>query len=345
MAFDGSLDAYRTFLKANKGLSANTLKAYLADVAGCLGTLAARGVEDLREITIDDLRGWMASESRTHARSSMARKTVAVRSFFSWAYDHEMIPTDPAAMLMTPKIPTALPTVLTEAQAERLMDDVDVEAGEETRENAEENVGDGSTRTGEDGARTGGDDPQGRQDPRPHAVRLRDAAILETLYATGIRVAELVGLDLNDVDFSNRTMRVTGKGNKQRVVPFGAPAARALERWIDEGRPELLAGARPARSSRSTNPVDALFLGVRGGRLDQRVVREVVHRESRRAGVPDIGPHALRHSAATHLLDGGADLREVQELLGHASLGTTQRYTHVSIEQLKSRYTQAFPRA
>lgn len=325
MAFDGSLDAYRTFLKANKGLSANTLKAYLADVAGCLGTLAARGVEDLREITIDDLRGWMASESRTHARSSMARKTVAVRSFFSWAYDHEMIPTDPAAMLMTPKIPTALPTVLTEAQAERLMDDVDVEAGEKEKD----------PRTGE-------------KDPRPLAVRLRDAAILETLYATGIRVAELVGLDLNDIDFSNRTMRVTGKGNKQRVVPFGAPAARVLERWIDEGRPELLAGARPdrpVRSPRAAAPVDALFLGVRGGRIDQRVVREVVHRESRRAGVPDIGPHALRHSAATHLLDGGADLREVQELLGHASLGTTQRYTHVSIEQLKSRYTQAFPRA
>ena len=331
MAFDGPLDAYRTFLKANKGLSANTLKAYLADVAGCLGTLAARGVDDLREITIDDLRGWMASESRTHARSSMARKTVAVRSFFSWAYDHEMIPTDPAAMLMTPKIPTVLPTVLTEAQAERLMDGVDAEVGENAKGDA-----------GEKDPRTGG------KDPRPLAVRLRDAAILETLYATGIRVAELVGLDLNDVDFSNRTMRVTGKGNKQRVVPFGAPAARALERWIDEGRPELLAGARPdrpARSPRAADPGAALFLGVRGGRLDQRVVREVVHRESRRAGVPDIGPHALRHSAATHLLDGGADLREVQELLGHASLGTTQRYTHVSIEQLRSRYTQAFPRA
>ena len=153
----------------------------------------------------------------------------------------------------------------------------------------------------------------------------------------------------------NRTVKVTGKGNKQRVVPFGEPAMRALETWIAEGRPVIADAARrrrngapsgdqggngqPARAGR------ALFLGARGGRIDQRVVREVVHARAREAGVPDIGPHALRHSAATHMLDGGADLREVQEMLGHSSLKTTQRYTHVSIEQLKSRYAQAFPRA
>ena len=159
--------------------------------------------------------------------------------------------------------------------------------------------------------------------------------MLEVLYATGIRVAELVGLDVHDVAFDNPTMKVTGKGNKQRVVPFGVPAEQSIRRWLEDGRPRLVR----ARSA------DALFLGAQGNRIDQRVVRQVVHECAQRAGVPDISPHALRHSAATHLLDGGADLRQVQELLGHSSLKTTQRYTHVSIEQLKARYGQAFPRA
>lgn len=159
--------------------------------------------------------------------------------------------------------------------------------------------------------------------------------MLELLYATGMRVAELVGLDVPDVVFSNRTVKVTGKGNKQRVMPFGAPAQKAIRRWLDDGRP-LLVGEQSAA---------ALFLGRQGKRIDQRMVRRVVHECARDAGVPDISPHALRHSAATHMLDGGADLREVQELLGHSSLKTTQRYTHVSIEQLKARYGQAFPRA
>ncbi|HAH52866.1 MAG TPA: recombinase XerC, partial [Bifidobacterium sp.] len=160
-------------------------------------------------------------------------------------------------------------------------------------------------------------------------------AMLELLYATGMRVGELTGLDVGDVAFSNRTAKVTGKGDKQRVIPFGAPAARALERWLEDGRPRLANG----RSG------GALFLGARGGRIDQRIVRRTVHEYAHDAGVPDISPHALRHSAATHMLDGGADLREVQEMLGHSSLKTTQRYTHVSIEQLKARYAQAFPRA
>lgn len=329
MTFDDALADFLAFLKANRGLSANTLKAYRTDVGECLHVLELRGARTPGEITTDDLRSWMAHESRTHARSSMARKVVAVRGFFSWAHDHGLIPADPAAVLMTPKIPDTLPAVLTEAQAERLMDEVDDDArrpqgmpGGEARADAD----------GSDGHDDGGDKAQ--------AVALRDAAMLELLYATGIRVAELVGTDVRDVNFSNRTVKVTGKGNKQRVVPFGGPAAKALRDWIDGGRPLLATCGRGA-----ADDGEALFVGVRGARIDQRIVRGMVHRHARAAGVPDISPHALRHSAATHLLDGGADLREVQEMLGHSSLKTTQRYTHVSIDQLKARYEQAFPRA
>lgn len=308
MICDDDVAAFLAYLKANRGLSANTLKAYRIDVTDCLHTLELRGIGALDEIDTDDLRSWMASASRTHVKSSMARKVVAVRGFFAWASAHGRIPTDPAATLMTPKIADTLPVVLTEQQAERLMDEVDDESA---------------------------NDPNAETcKPLQHAIALRDAAMLEILYATGMRVAELVNMDVHDVDFSHRMAKVTGKGNKQRVVPFGQPAADALERWLRDGRPTMMRDDRTA-----------LFLGARGGRIDQRIVRDVVHREARSAGVPDIGPHALRHSAATHLLDGGADLREVQEMLGHASLKTTQRYTHVSIEQLKARYEQAFPRA
>lgn len=200
------------------------------------------------------------------------------------------------------------------------------------------------------------------------ALRLRDTAMLELLYATGMRVGELVLLSLNDVNFENNTVKVTGKGNKQRVIPFGIPAARALQEWLSTyGRGELVKvdcfdnfsnkgygdvielnkKNRNHESSREINDTaeKALFVGARGKRIDQRVVREVVHRMAALAHVPDISPHSLRHSAATHMLNGGADLREVQELLGHSSLTTTQRYTHVSIEALKKRYSQAFPRA
>ncbi len=314
IAFSAQLDAFLEYLKANRGLSEHTLKAYRSDIGACLQCLWDQQIRNLNEVTLDDLRGWMGVESRTHARSSMARKTVAVRGFFAWAHEHGVVKTNPAATLMTPKSPDILPAVLTEAQASQLMSVESVQAAEQ-----------------------------------PNVIRLRDAAILELLYATGIRVAELVGLDMGDVDFVGRTVKVTGKGDKQRVVPFGVPAMHALESWIERGRPQLLLAQAKSNTTNTTNTTNksntALFLGARGGRLDQRVAREVVHRAAREAGVPDISPHALRHSAATHLLDGGADLREVQEMLGHSSLNTTQRYTHVSIEQLKSRYGQAFPRA
>ena len=166
---------------------------------------------------------------------------------------------------------------------------------------------------------------------------LRDTAMLELLYATGIRVSELCGIDLADVNYSRNTVKVTGKGNKQRVVPFGDPAASALKAWRDHGRPHLLNPKKPAHN--------ALFLGARGGRIDPRMVRTVVARAGKQLGVDGLGPHSLRHSAATHMLDGGADLRFVQELLGHSSLQTTQIYTHVSTARLKQAYNQAHPRA
>ena len=328
MRLTDDVDAFDAYLKANRGLSANTRKAYRGDLNECMDYLADHGCADLNETTIEDLRMWMAESSKSHARSSMARKTVAVRCFFAWAHEHGRVRSNPAAMLMTPKIPDALPAVLNESQAERLMDRVDEESGEHA--GAREAVpphGDQDAASSESSMAS--------RDGKRHAVELRDAAMLELLYATGMRVGELTGLDVGDVAFSNRTAKVTGKGDKQRVIPFGAPAARALERWLEDGRPRLANG----RSG------GALFLGARGGRIDQRIVRRTVHEYAHDAGVPDISPHALRHSAATHMLDGGADLREVQEMLGHSSLKTTQRYTHVSIEQLKARYAQAFPRA
>ncbi|RSX56701.1 tyrosine recombinase XerC [Bifidobacterium samirii] len=335
MRFDADIEDFLTYLHANRGLSANTRKAYRADLTACLHLLDLRGVKDLREITTDDLRSWMARETRTHARSSMARKIAAVRGFFAWAYDHDRIPTDPAAMIGTPKVGVTLPTVLTEAQVETMLDGPAPQPGGGERES----WSDSPAADAEPDRPAPAHDAATSDDPVAAAVALRDDAMLEMLYATGVRVAELVGADVADVDLSAHTIRVTGKGDRQRVVPFGEPAAQTLAVWLRDGRPVLLERAADGRGR------GALFLGVRGGRIDQRIVRDVVHRRSRAAGVPEIAPHALRHTAATHLLDGGADLREVQEMLGHASVGTTQRYTHVSMEQLRARYEQAFPRA
>ena len=334
------IDEFLHDLRVNRAASDNTLKAYRIDVLDCLVTMNIDGLEALDRVNVDDLRAWMSSESaRGYARSSMARRTVAVRGFFRWAQDQGLIDSDPAALLMTPKIPSVLPAVLTEAQAKTLMDDADAYTARGSagavREGHQQGLQQGQRRLERGGQQPECQRHQTGGSPADHAIAVRDAAMMELLYATGIRVGELVGIDIADIDFAQRTVRVTGKGDKQRVVPFGAPAARALDQWLQAGRPALA-------SDRSG---EALFLGRRGGRVDQRIVRQVVHREARKAGVPDISPHALRHSAATHMLDGGADLREVQEMLGHASLRTTQRYTHVSMEQLKQRYRQAFPRA
>ena len=228
MCFDDALDGFDAYLKANRGLSANTRRAYRSDVEECLVALRKQGCVDLNEVTIEDLRLWMAKSSKNHARSSMARKTVAVRGFFAWAYDHDMASANPAASLQTPKIPDTLPAVLNETQAQQLMDRVD-----------------------EDGMEARSQEPNMKK----QAIALRDAAMLELLYATGMRVAELVGLDLADVTFGNRTVKVTGKGDKQRVMPFGAPADKALRDWLEHGRPVLCGDMSD----------DAFFLGSQGG--------------------------------------------------------------------------------
>ena len=258
------------------------------------------------DFTLPTLRAWLADALRSGlARSTMARRTAAARAFSTWAYERGHLDSDVAARLATPQVNRHLPDVVTPARAGQLVE-------------AEINADAAS----------------------PEAAR--DRAMLELLYATGMRVAELTGLDIADIDASRRLARVTGKGNKQRVVPFGDNAATAVEAWLAR-RPELLKPGAAASSASSA--AEALFLGSRGGRIDQRQVRRVVERAAQRTGDSDLSPHALRHSAATHMLEGGADLRVVQELLGHSSLQTTQIYTHVSAQRLKSVYDQAHPRA
>ena len=298
-ALSGALARFDEHLAGERGRSAHTVRAYLSDVEGMLRYAAGRGATEVAAIRLLDLRGWLADQERRGlSRATLARRASSVRTFTEWAANRGLADGDAGARLASPKRGRRLPSVLTADQATQLLDL----------------------------AETVADDPLG----------LRDAAMLEVLYASGIRVSELVGLDIDDVDESRRTLRVIGKGDKERVVPIGAPALRAVERWREHGRPSL-AGESSGH---------ALFLGARGHRIDPRAVREVVHRFVREVpGAPDIGPHGLRHSAATHVLEGGADLRAVQEILGHASLATTQVYTHVSVERLRTTFEQAHPRA
>ncbi|WP_425664090.1 tyrosine recombinase XerC [Gardnerella piotii] len=344
---------YVDYLRANKGLGEATLRAYGADVLQCLEWCSSNGFCDLRAVSTSVLRQWMYWLNKNHARSSLARKVVAVRGFFAWAKHVGLISANPAQILSTPKIANELPTVLDESQAQKLLDYADSYA-DNCADNCADNFAQDSTehdsteqsstqkkpraqksQASERKENTPLKSPQ--KSPQEHALALRNAAILELLYATGMRVGELTSINVQDMDFENHTVKVTGKGNKQRVVPFGVPAANACKEWIEHGRSALL--EKHAETSQ------ALFLGARAKRIDQRIVRSIVHAAAAAANVPDVAPHALRHSAATHMLNGGADLREVQELLGHSSLNTTQRYTHVSIQALKQRYSQAFPRA
>lgn len=340
---------YVDYLRANKGLGEATLRAYGADVLQCLEWCSSNGFCDLRAVSTSVLRQWMYWLNNNHARSSLARKVVAVRGFFAWATHVGLISANPAQILSTPKIANELPTVLDEAQAQKLLDYADNCADNCSDNFAQDSTEHDSTEQSSTQKKPRAQKSQAserkentplkspQKSPQEHALALRNAAILELLYATGMRVGELTSINVQDMDFENHTVKVTGKGNKQRVVPFGVPAANACKEWIEHGRSALL--EKHAETSQ------ALFLGARAKRIDQRIVRSIVHEAAAAANVPDVAPHALRHSAATHMLNGGADLREVQELLGHSSLNTTQRYTHVSIQALKQRYSQAFPRA
>jgi integrase/recombinase XerC len=298
--FAAVLADYERHLVSERDLTAHTVRAYLGDVSGMLAHAAALGLDSLDDLDIRTLRSWLANQqTRGKARTTMARRATAVRVFTAWAQRTGRASADAGAQLGSPKAHKPLPPALDQAQARALLEAAAVQA--------------------DDGSPVG----------------LRDVAILELLYATGIRVGELCGLDVDDVDRGRRVVRVIGKGRKERTVPYGLPAEHALGRWL-EARPAL---AVPGSGA-------ALFLGARGKRVDQRAVRAMVHRRLADVpGAPDLGPHGLRHTAATHLLEGGADLRTVQELLGHASLATTQIYTHVTTERLRQAYQLAHPRA
>jgi integrase/recombinase XerC len=295
------LAEYERHLVSERDLAPHTVRAYLADVSGLLEHAARLGTHDPADLDLRTLRSWLAHQQVTgHSRTTLARRATAVRVFTAWLARSGRMPTDVGASLRSPKARQTLPPVLRQDEARDLIA--------------------AAAALADDGSPVG----------------LRDTAMLEVLYATGVRVGELVALDLDDVDRSRQVARVLGKGRKERTVPYGHPAARALELWLNRGRPFVVAPGAGA----------ALFLGARGGRIDQRAVRTMVHRRIAEVpGAPDIGPHGLRHSAATHLLEGGADLRSVQELLGHASLATTQLYTHVSTDRLRQAYRQAHPRA
>ncbi|MCW2777390.1 MAG: recombinase XerC [Frankiales bacterium] len=296
-ALDRALEQFLDHLRFERDRSPHTVRAYEGDLRSLLRHAARLGVTEPSGLDLAVLRSWLARlRTGGAARTSLARRGSTARVFTAWTARTGLAPVDAGLALASPKGHRPLPDVLRPDEAVRLVEQTD------------------------------GEDP----------AELRDRAVLELLYATGVRVGELCGLDLDDVDTARGVLRVLGKGRRERTVPYGRPAQQALERWLTTGRPAWATCRSGA----------ALLLGVRGGRIDPRTVRTVVHVRLRAVpGAPDLGPHGLRHSAATHLLEGGADLRSVQELLGHATLATTQIYTHVSVERLRTSYERAHPRA
>lgn len=303
-----AIDDYVTQLGPTGGLSDATVRSYRTDLASLDAFAATHGTHTTDALDLELLRAWQWDAAERGATpASLARRSSTIKGFTRWLAHHGHTPTDIGARLRAPKTTSALPRVLTRSQLDSIFEHLRAIAD------------------------TG--------DP----IAIRDHAIIELLYASALRVSELTGITLPDLDFTRLTVRVTGKGNKERVVPFGTPARDALERYLGGARDEL---ARRRAGAAAAPIIEALFLGARGGAINERTVYELVARLLHELpGTGPSGPHTLRHSAATHLLDGGADLRAVQELLGHASLGTTQLYTHVSAERLRDSYRIAHPRA
>ena len=320
-----ALAEFSRHLDAERALSRHTVRAYHGDIASLLQYACLFGVDEPGSLDVTTLRGWLASQHQAGAaRATLARRGAAARAFTAFAHRQGWLTADPGPQLGTPKARRVLPQVLRRDEMNMVLADCE----------------DRALRDFASGQRIAA------------ALAMRDAAVLELLYASAIRVSELCELDVGGLDHDRRTVRVLGKGRKERVVPVGVPAVRAVARWSELGRPVLA----------NTRSETALFLGARGGRLDPRTARRIVHTRLRAAtaardgaeqtdrdeaelAVLDAGPHAIRHTAATHLLEGGADLRSVQEILGHSSPATTQIYTHVSTERLKASYRQAHPRA
>ena len=291
---NNAIEAFTSYLNRERSLSDNTIRAYIGDLESFASHLKALGVEDLNYLNIAHLRSWLANQqSKGASRTTLSRRATSIKLFTKWAHKNGLLPNDVGANLATPKAHRILPEILDVKSADLAMQSLETFAEE----------------SGE-------------------LTAIRNLAMVEMLYASGARVSELCGLNLKDIDYERSTIRVIGKGSKERVIPIGRPAIAALEKWL---------AVRPQLANDKSG--DAVFLGARGKRIDQRQVREVVYKTI------ELGPHALRHSAATHLLEGGADLRTVQEILGHASLSTTQIYTHVSAERLHSAFKQAHPRA
>jgi integrase/recombinase XerC len=300
--YEKLLAAFTRHLEIERNLSIHTIRAYRGDLESLIAHLENIGVNNISQLELVHLRSWLANQQvKGGARTTLSRRAVSVRLFTKWAVKNKYLEKDVAATLATPKGHRTLPEVLGIGDAKIAMDSMATRAAEEET-----------------------------------PIAVRDVAMVEMLYASGARVAELCGLDLTDIDYDRQTIRVLGKGNKERTIPVGNPAMRALDNWLKSGRDSI-------KNSLSGN---AVFLGARGKRIDQRTVRTVVYNALQAIeGIERMGPHALRHSAATHLLEGGADLRTVQEILGHASLATTQIYTHVSTERLQKVFKQAHPRA
>jgi site-specific recombinase XerD len=295
------------FATSLTNVSANTIAAYRRDLEGFVVWAGRSGRDEPGSVDRLLLRRYLAHlHTRSYAPRSVARKAAALRRYFGWLRHVGAIEVDPSRALSAPAGESRLPRVLSGPELHVLLDE-----------------------------------PPARTDDDPAALRLRDDAVLEVLYGCGLRVGELCGLDLTDVALRTRTLTVWGKGAKQRQVPLGQPAADALEGWLRQGRPEVVAASAAADPRLEAAAEVAVFLNRRRRRLTPRDVRRIL---DRRAASPT-HPHALRHSYATHLLDGGADLRVVQELLGHSDVATTQIYTHVSKERLKQVHGQTHPRA